>query len=287
MQLTPCDRYSYVLPLMRTNRTLYRGREPKRTPGPREPAALGLALLLLLGSAGYLPAAGTGAATMPLEEGRSLLETATDAFFDQSADSATLRALLDKSRGEFLGLQDVKERDYWLAEVEYLYGFVEQGDNRSAEAERRFASGRDLTLQSIAAGASSQAYRLLADIYAQLLILNGLLYKMSYGPKVKELAQEALRLDPGNAKARLTLALFYRNAPAIAGGSDVRSLQLLHDLERVPDLERVDRFAVNAWLGISYSEKKRSADARRYLGRALAVYPGNTWLRGLLADLPS
>jgi tetratricopeptide (TPR) repeat protein len=240
---------------------------------------------VLFGGGASLPASGTPVPMEAVDTGRRLLTAATDSFFDQSGDSEALRTLLEQSRGAFVGIQEAAERSYWLAEVEYLYGFVEQGDGRMAEAERRFAAGRDLALESLAQAESSRAYRLLADIYAQLLILNGLLYKMSYGPKVRELAEEALRLEEGNAKARLTLALFYKNAPPIAGGSEAKSLRLLHDLERVPNLERVDRFAVNAWLGISYSEKGRRAEARRYLERALAVYPGNSWLRGMLEEL--
>jgi tetratricopeptide (TPR) repeat protein len=246
-----------------------------------------LAAAFLASSAKLISAAGAESRTpdAPLEEGRRLLAAATDAFFDQSLPPAELRELLEGSDGAISRVPDPAARLYWQAEVQYLLGFVEQADERFEQAQRRFETGRDLVLSSLALRESSQAYRLLADTYAQLLILNGLLYKMSYGPKVRDLAEAALRLDPANVKARLTLALFYKNAPAIAGGSRAKSLQLLHRLEGEQALERVDRFSLNAWLGIAYSESRRPAEARRYLTRALQVYPGNTWLQGLLAGL--
>ncbi|MBN1837126.1 MAG: tetratricopeptide repeat protein [Spirochaetales bacterium] len=252
-------------------------------------AGLFLALALLLVGAAAVPAAATdaGGTEASLAEGRELLSRATDAFFDQSLDSPGLRSLLDESRRVFAGILRPAPRLYWQAEVEYLLGFVEQADGRPEEAQRRFEVGRDLILESLDQVESSQAYRLLADTYAQLLILNGLLYKMAYGLKVREMAEEALRLDPRNLKAKLTLALFYKNAPGIAGGSRARSLELLQELEGEPELERVDRFSVYAWLGITYSEGRQPARARRYLERALEVYPGNSWLREMLAELPS
>jgi tetratricopeptide (TPR) repeat protein len=247
-----------------------------------------LAAAFLAASAGLISAAGADGRTpeASLEEGRRLLEAATDAFFDQSLPSTGLRELLEASHGAFSQVQDPAPRLYWQAEVQYLLGFVEQADKRLEQAQRRFETGRDLLFSSLEMRKSSQAYRLLADTYAQLLILNGLLYKMSYGPKVRELAETALRLDPANVKARLTLALFYKNAPGIAGGSRAKSLELLHALEGGQELERVDRFSLNAWLGIAYAESRRPEEARRYLTQALRVYPGNTWLQGLLAGLP-
>jgi tetratricopeptide (TPR) repeat protein len=244
-----------------------------------------LAAALLAAGAGLTAGAEGPIPGAPLEEGRRLLEEATDALFEQSLPSSGLRELLQGSDEAFVLVEDIAARLYWQAEVQYLLGFVERSDGRPDQAQRRFERGRDLLLSSLQRRESSQAYRLLADTYAQLLILNGLLYKMSYGPKVREMAEAALRLDPTDAKARLTLALFYKNAPAIAGGSRAKSLELLHSLEKERELARVDRFSLNAWLGILYSESRRPEEARRYLTRALQVYPGNAWMQDLLRAL--
>lgn len=242
-----------------------------------KPLTLAAALLLLWAPAAF------ALDSSALEQGRRLLTEATDAFFDESLDPAPLWDLLTRSSDALARLDDSAVRLYWQAEVEYLRGFVAQSEKRADEAMLRFGSCRDLAQQSLAARPTSAAYRLLADAYAQLLIGNGLLYKMSYGPKVREMAEEALRLDPSSAKARLTLALYYQNAPAIGGGSRRKSLEILHQLEAEHTLERVDRFSVDAWLAIAYSHSRRSADAQRYLEQALRIYPGNRWLRAMVS----
>jgi tetratricopeptide (TPR) repeat protein len=155
-----------------------------------------------------------------LQNGKVLLERATLGLFNESLSRSELRGLLDRSLETFSRLEDQCERDYWQAQVFYLYGFVEQGAGRSKEAERRFTRGFELAEKSMSRGEFSDGYRLLADTQAQLLMYNGMLYKMQYGPTVREYAEKALELDPGNIKAKLNLALYYKNAPAIAGGSE-------------------------------------------------------------------
>jgi tetratricopeptide (TPR) repeat protein len=293
-RLTNPEAASYLQLLMNSIHPVQTSSERrKRSPRPswsglRRAAVTMLAGLAML-SVGVAPAFAQrpSESAGALAEGRRLLTAATDGFFDQSLDAAGLRDLLERSRLAFTRVEEPAVRNRWQAEVDYLAGFVEQGDGRPQAARERFESGRQLVEESLAYAPSSQAYRLLADIYAQLLILGGLVDKISYGPKVRELAEEALRLDSSNPKARLTMALFYKNAPAIAGGSRARSLRLLHALDEEESLERVDRFSVYAWLGIAYSEVNSTFEARRYLRKALEVYPGNSWLQELLERLPA
>jgi hypothetical protein len=233
----------------------------------------------LLGASDVGPAKPVGSAG-PAAEGRVLLAKATDAFFDQSLPSPELRGLLESSRRAFAALPEPALRDYWQSRVEYLYGFVERGDRRDAEAERRFREGYALA-QRAGAAPGGDAYRLQADLIAQLLPFHGAWYAMSNGPRIRQLAEKALALDPGNPKARLTLALFYLNAPAAGGGSDRGALRLLHELELRADLEREDRFGVLTWLGLAYQGRREPERSRLYLSLARQVYPGNAWVRAL------
>ncbi len=219
----------------------------------------------------------------PLREGRDLLAGAAEGFFNQSLSAASLRDVLERSYRAFAGLKEPCLSRYWQARVEYLYGFVEQGEQEAAEAERRFEHSYELAERALACGGFSDGYRLLADVQAQLLAFNGMLYKMKHGPRVRELAEKAIVLDPGNAKARLTLALYYRNAPPVAGGNPEKALEILHEIEGIPALQPTERFSVNIWLGISYADKKQEALARLYLLQAWEIYPGNSWLQEMLA----
>lgn len=231
---------------------------------------------ILVFAAALLAAANDGAAG----EGRLHLSEATDAFFDESLPPPELRRLLESSRAAFAALPEPRLRDYWQSRVEYLYGFVERGDRRDGEAERRFREGYALA-QRAGAAPAGDAYRLQADLIAQLLPYHGVWYAMNNGPRIRHLAEKALEMDPDNPKARLTLALFYLNAPAAGGGSDREALRILHELELRADLEREDRFGVLTWLGLAYQGRKEAERSRRYLSLARQVYPGNTWVRTL------
>lgn len=213
-------------------------------------------------------------------EGRLLLARAADAFFDQSLPSPELKALLESSRRAFAALPEPALKDYWQSRVEYLYGFVERGDRRDGEAERRFREGYALA-QRAGAAPGGDAYRLQADHIAQLLPYHGVWYAMNNGPRIRQLAEKALEVDPRNPKARLTLALFYLNAPAAGGGSDREALRILHELELRADLEREDRFGVLFWLSLAYQGRKEAERSRLYLSLARQVYPGNTWAADL------
>ena len=219
-----------------------------------------------------------------LESGKALLERATVGLFNETMSRSALRELLEDSMEAFAEVNDPCVRDYWRARGSYLYGFVEEGDGRSKAAEQRFQQGFDLAESALSCGDFSDAYRLLADTQAQLLMYNGMLYAMQHGPTVREFAEKALELDPGNIKARLNLALFYKNAPAIAGGSEKTARKMLHQLETVSGLEPLDRFSVNVWLGISYAESKNASTARRYIDRAQEIFPGNTWLQEIISE---
>jgi hypothetical protein len=239
----------------------------------------GLLSLILVFAPALLGASDAGPAG-PAGEGRLLLAKATDAFFDQSLPSPELRVMLETSRLAFAALPEPALRDYWQSRVEYLYGFVERSDRRDGEAERRFREGFALA-QRAGAAPGGDAYRLQADLIAQLLSFHGAWYAMSNGPRIRQLAEKALALDSGSPKARLTLALFYLNAPAAGGGSDREALRILHELELRADLEREDRFGVLAWLGLAYKGRREPERSRLYLRRAQEVYPGNTWVRSL------
>jgi len=219
-----------------------------------------------------------------LEDGKLLLERATVGLFNETLPLSALRELLGGSLEAFAESQEPCERDYWRAQASYLYGFVEQGEGRSKEAERRFTQSFELAESALGCGEFSDGYRLLADTQAQLLMYNGMMYKMQYGPAVREYAEKALGLDPGNIKAKLNLALYYKNAPAIAGGSERTAREILHEIERSGGLEPLDRFSVNVWLGISYAESKNASMARKHIDQAQEIYPGNTWLQEIIAE---
>ena len=244
-----------------------------------------LVVLLILSPSDSSAQAGTPVSAAGAEAGQLLLDEAAEGFFDESLPNSAVRSLLDRSRGAFSLLAEPCQNAYWQARVQYLYGFVEQADGRPKEADARFRESLELAGRSLECGESSEGYRLMADAQAQLLVSGNLAYKMAHGQRARQWVLRAVELDPGNAAAQLSLALYYKNAPGIAGGDKARARRILHELETRSDLQRSERFSVNTWLGIVYSEQKDKERARSYLTRAQAIYPGNTWLREMLAEM--
>jgi hypothetical protein len=217
----------------------------------------------------------------PADRGAELLRTAVAALFNESTDRAQVRSVLDQAADAFRGVTDPALRAYWQARVLYVTGIVERGAGSPRDAQARFEESLRLARESLAARETSEAWRLSADNFAQLMLVNGILYTITTGGKVRTSAEKALGIDPDNAKAQLTLALYYLNAPGFAGGSVSRAAALLARLRERQDLEDEDRFAVRVWLAIASGKDKDTAAARRFLDEAAAVYPGNTWIRDI------
>ena len=219
--------------------------------------------------------------SISLSEGSEMLVSATDDFFNQSAGDQEMVARLERGRTAIEGLDEGWEKYYLLGEVDYLYGIIQRGMDLPKEAQLRFEQSNRLLRRSLGFEETADSFRLIADNYAQLMIVNGLFYKITTGGKIREFTEKALAIDPDNVKARITLALYYLNAPAIAGGNPQRTLEMLSEVLEEKGLPRVDRFSANFWMGMTYRERDDAAAAELYFSRAKAVYPGNTWMEDL------
>jgi hypothetical protein len=205
-----------------------------------------------------------------------------DSFFNEARSAAEIQVALERSRGLFIGIENSCLRDYWLARTHYLEGIVERGEERLDRAEQQFLESQRLAQAATACGPLGDGYRLIADNYAQLMLVNGLLYKITTGRKIKIFADKALAVNSANPKARLTLALYYLNAPLYAGGDIERCIVILRELQGVQGLERVDRFSIFAWLAVAYAKQGKRPQADVYADLAQTIYPGNTWLKNLV-----
>lgn len=214
--------------------------------------------------------------------GQDLFIRAMDDFFNEAREAAEIRADLERCRSRFARIVDPCQRDYWLARTHYLEGIVERGAERLDRAEQQFLESQRLAEAAVGCDSFDDGYRLIADNYAQLMLVNGLLYKITTGRKIKLFADKALAGDPRNPKARLTLALYYLNAPRYAGGDIGLCIEILESLRQAPSLERVDRFSILAWLAVAHAKQGESPSAREYADLAQRIYPGNTWFRDLV-----
>jgi hypothetical protein len=254
---------------------------PARRRQPPAGALTALLLALLLLAVPVIRAAAQSAD--PLEAGRAALSLAVSRMFNGQASRAAALTLLDAAAAQFAALPDPAPREYWLARVEYFSGIVERAHGDPRAAERRFTASLSRLAASTASRETSDAYRLMADDYAQLMMVNGALYAAVTGWKVKGMCEKALALDRGNAKASLTLALYYMNAPGFAGGDLERAAEMLLALRARADLEDEDRFAVRVWLGAVYGKKKDRVNELASYGEAREVFPGSSRVMEMMA----
>ena len=128
-------------------------------------------------------------------------------------------------------MEGSRDKYYWQARADYIYGIAEQEENKRTEVKDHFLSAFGLAEKTLEYGEFSEGLRIIADTYTQLLNYNGLIYKIRKGRKVIELSERAIQLDPANVKAHLTLAVTYMYAPPIAGGSINRTILVLLNVQ--------------------------------------------------------
>ncbi|MBD3168188.1 MAG: tetratricopeptide repeat protein [candidate division Zixibacteria bacterium] len=142
--------------------------------------------------------------------------------------------------------------------------------------------------------------------YAQKALTSGLFKKASFAGKMKKIWMKAVELDPGNSMARLNLALFYTEAPGIAGGDpDKAKAQADTILQYYPDnfkakcvycrvLEKKEKwdkaeecyierykespqdYIILRALGMYYIDRERYEDAEKIFRDYVNVYPDYT-----------
>ena len=196
-----------------------------------------------------------------LEEGEKLFFQAQEMFV---ASEPKLNEVLTRLEESILSCTEIENQPlkyYWLARVAYLKGVVEKEQNSPKKAEENFSSSKELILESLKREDFSDGYRLLADIEGQLIFYGNLYYKTKFGPGIKDFIIKAIDLDVSNEKAYLSLALYYRDAPLIVGGSLEKSKDILKKMIEITHSDRIDLFSLflwidTAWVNSDFDQKK-------------------------------
>jgi hypothetical protein len=196
-----------------------------------------------------------------LEEGKKLFFQAQEMFvaFEPKLNEVLIR--LEESIPYCTEIENQQLRYYWLARVAYLKGVVEKEQNSPKKAEENFSSSKELILESLNKGDFSEGYRLLVDVEGQLILYRNLYYKTKFGPGIKDFIIKAIDLDVSNEKAYISLALYYRDAPLIVGGSLEKSKDILKKMIEVTHSDRIDLFSLflwidTAWVNSDFDQKK-------------------------------
>ena len=101
-------------------------------------------------------------------------------------------------------------------------------------------------------GDFSEGYRLLADVEGQLVSYRNLYYKAKFGPGIKDFLVKAIELDSGNEKAYISLGMYYRDAPLIAGGNPKKSESILKKMIDITHSDQIDLFSLYLWIDTAW-----------------------------------
>jgi tetratricopeptide (TPR) repeat protein len=126
---------------------------------------------------------------------------------------------------------------------------------------------------------SSESWRMTSECISQLCLLKGMGYLVTNGPKVSSYAEKALELNPKNAAAQVIIAAAKVYPPAMFGGNPRRGIELMKEALDFGTAERDDLFNIYSGIGLAYGKLKNTTEARKWLEKALELYPGNRYAR--------
>jgi tetratricopeptide (TPR) repeat protein len=178
-----------------------------------------------------------------------------------------------------------RERCYWQSRAEYLIarGYGELGDKK--RAVEHLERGLALIEEAMAEGSFSEGWRMRGELLGQLCLVKDPVFLLANGLKAQGYAEQALRMDPGNAAAQVIVASSKIYPPALLGGNPRLGIALMQKAMAMGPADPGDLFDIYSGLGQAYRKLKDFADARHWLAKALELFPGNTYVRRQYARL--
>ncbi len=245
---------------------------------------------------------------------RKALYALRDSVYETAMPPADIAAVADAliQRTEKLSVPAV-ERNLILSRIEYLAGrawqpvedkLVDQvsggdepetggaasggpgAESFNSRADKKKAIARHeaaiaYAKAAMAEGETAECWMAQAAPLSQLCILKDKVYLVINGPKIGAYAKKALKLDPANAGARISLAVAKAYPPAIFGGNPEAAVRELRELldSQSQGFEKDELFDLRAGIGTAYAKMNDKAGARLWFGLALELYPGNIYAK--------
>lgn len=216
---------------------------------------------------------------------REFLE-AEDLIFSERYRDADVEALLDRAEGAFgTGSRgDSALRAYWQARLALLRATWANQRDDARSAQRYAGEGFDAVEVALAGGEFSEGLRVHADLHSQMMFARGLVYMMRNGTAARDAALRALELDRRNAKAMISVAGYYLNAPPFVGGDPEVGQRILEEAAGLAGVPRTDRYVILGYLAAARAAAGDRSGARAAYTEAEAIYGPTAWLAEVAAE---
>lgn len=168
-----------------------------------------------------------------------------------------------------------------LSRIEFLdaRSLKESGDKKNATLhyENALAHAR----ASMAEGEHPAGLMALAMAVSELCLLKDMAFLVSNGPSVSKTARKALAIDPGNVRARVSLAAAKAYPPGIFGGSPPEAVAMMKALirDKPEGFERDDLFDIRVCVATAYGKMGDARMRAEWFSMALELFPANAYAR--------
>lgn len=173
-----------------------------------------------------------------------------------------------------------------LSRCEYIMGRAYSYEENKDAAGERYDAGDAYASQALDIRETATANLMRGENISQNCSVKPVSYALSHGTKVGGLAKKTLKLDKnyGAAMYLQTAQHIYAPSPFHNHKKGIKEMQEILDDPSVR-LEKDDIFNLTSAIGYGYMQRKEPDEARKWLQRALEVYPGNKYVQSLLKDL--
>ncbi|MGL1891049.1 MAG: hypothetical protein OCD02_05445 [Spirochaetaceae bacterium] len=191
----------------------------------------------------------------------------------------------------------------FISEIENLEKNIDFDDNSGKSISKLYiglgyfqAGNKKLSLKALAKGQeyselalnkkqTSENWRVNAEIGSYIMLQKGVTYIIKNSGKVNKSAQNALDLNPRNARAALIVAQGLINAPALFGGDIKEGIKTLEELTKRNDINKEDLFFIYNSLSDAYEKNKKKDKSIESIKKVLKLFPQNQNLTKKLRSL--
>ncbi|MDR2211822.1 MAG: hypothetical protein LBO65_10235 [Spirochaetaceae bacterium] len=175
-------------------------------------------------------------------------------------------------------LSGIEQRNA-LSRCEYLMGRAYQYFSQNVKAIECYQRGLETAEQSLSLGGSAEGWTLRSSNLSQLCTLRSTAWAIAHGLDVSKFAENALKINPRDAAARHIVASRWVYAPAPFNDTKKGIAMMKEILSGNYALQKDDLFNVYTALAYGYAREKNDAEARVWIGKALAIYPTNKFVK--------